>query len=151
MTFYPHVIEDPDDVSSGDREDIHFERQTIYFLDQFKDVPAEQWFTKSVASAFELGLMKGNSATTFNPYGDVTIAEAITMAARIHSIYITGTENFAQSGKWYQVYLDYAYQNGIISQAYYTCDVTHKATRAESAAIVARMADTDNRMNFTLG
>ena len=83
--------------------------------------------------------MKGNSKTTFNPYGKVTIAEAITMAARIHSIYTTGSENFVQSSesKWYQCYLDYAYENGIIDYAYYNSDVTYPATRAEYAEIFA--------------
>ena len=119
--------------------EVHFERVTIYYQDQFTDVPADQWYTESVANAFELGLMKGNSADTFNPYGDVTVAEAITMAARIHSIYSTGTENFDQSvgGAWYQTYLDYALANGIISRAYYNSDVTHKASRAQFAEIFA--------------
>ncbi len=119
---------------------VHFERVTIYFQDQFTDVPSDQWYTGSVADAFELGLMKGNSRDTFNPYGDVTIAEAVTMAARIHSIYSTGTENFDQStgGAWYQSYLDYALENGIISRAYYNCDVSHKATRAQFAEIFAK-------------
>lgn len=119
--------------------DIHCEKQTIYFQGQFTDVAANQWFTNSVAEAFGLGLMKGNSADTFNPYGDVTLAEAITMACRIHSIYTNGTESFVQTGsKWYQVYLDYAYQNGIISRAYYNADVERKATRAQFAEIFAK-------------
>jgi len=117
--------------------EVHFERVTVYYQDQFTDVPADQWYTGSVANAFELGLMKGNSVDTFNPYGDVTVAEAITMAARIHSIYSKGTENFDQSvgGAWYQTYLDYALANGIISRAYYNSDVTHKASRAQFAEI----------------
>ena len=118
--------------------EVHFEKQTVYYQDQFTDVPANQWYTPSVASAFEFGLMKGNGDSTFNPYGDVTVAEAVTMAARIHSIYTTGTESFVQTGdKWYQVYLDYALENGIISKAYYNSDVTHKATRAQFAEIFA--------------
>lgn len=119
-------------------EYVHFPRVATYTQGQFTDVPASQWFTKNVAEAVELGLMKGSSATTFKPYGDVTLAEAITMAARIHSIYTTGSENFVQSSgsAWYQVYLDYAYRNGI-SQNYYTCDVTKKATRAQYAEIFA--------------
>ncbi len=116
---------------------VHFKKATIYSQGQFSDVAANQWFTDSVASAFEYGLMKGNSATTFSPYGDVTIAEAITMAARIHSIYSTGTEEFKQTGAWYQVYLDYALKNNIISKAYYNCDVKNKATRVQFAEIFA--------------
>lgn len=117
---------------------VHFARVNTYFQDQFTDVPANQWYTGSVAEAFELGLMRGSSQTTFDPYGDVTIAEAVTMAARIHSIYTRGFENFQQtSGSWYQVYLDYAYQNGIIGLAYYNCDVSQRASRAQFAEILA--------------
>lgn len=116
---------------------VHFPRRAAYVQGQFSDVPANQWFTDNVANAFSLGLMKGNSAMTFGPYGDVTIAEAIAMAARIHSIYTTGTDNFTQDTPWYQCYLDYAYQNQIISYAYYNCDAKHKATRAQFAEIFA--------------
>lgn len=126
-------------VDSFHTQGIHFMRTTAYSQGQFTDVPASQWFTRSVADAFELGLMKGDSATTFNPYGDVTLAEAITMASRIHSIYYTGTENFNQGsgGAWYQTYLDYAYNNGIIDDSYYNTDVTVKATRAQFAEVLS--------------
>ena len=123
--------------SAAPKSDVHFERRRVYRQDQFSDVPASQWFAKTVASAYELGLMQGTSSTTFYPGGDVTIAEAVTMAARVHSINATGTENFVQTGNWYQVYLDYAYQNGIISYDYYNSDVTQKATRAQFAEIFA--------------
>ena len=119
---------------------VSFPRQNIYVQGQFTDVPANQWFTPGVAEAFELGLMKGSSTTTFNPYGDVTISEAITMAARIHSIYANGTETIRamRSGEqWYQPYLDYAYENGVIRLAYYNCDVNQRATRAQFAEIFA--------------
>ena len=118
---------------------IKFEKQTLYFQGQFNDVPANQWFTNGVATAVEFGLMKG-SDNGFNPYGDVTLAEAITMAARINSIYSTGSESFDQSvgNAWYQTYLDYAYQKGIISRAYYNSNVTNKATRAQFAEIFAK-------------
>ena len=51
-----------------------------------------------------------------------------------------GSESFDQSigGKWYQVYLDYAYNNGIISRAYFNGDVTRDATRAQFAEIFAK-------------
>lgn len=121
------------------RNGIHFARIAAYSQGQYTDIPADQWFTDNVAYAFEIGLMNGNSATTFNPYGDVTLAEAITIASRIHSIYYTGTESFNQNsgGAWYQIYLDYAYRNGIINSGYYNTDVTVKATRAQFAEILS--------------
>lgn len=115
-------------------------KQTVYVQGQFSDVPANQWYTNNVAETFELGLMKGNSSTTFNPYGDVTIAEAITMASRIHSVYTNGSENIRKTSSgeaWYQPYLDYAYSNGLIRVAYYNCDVRQKANRAQFAEIFA--------------
>lgn len=39
---------------------------------------------------------------------------------------------------WYQTYLDYAYENGIISSNLYSADVNQKATRAQFAEIFAR-------------
>ena len=118
---------------------VHFPKVSVYVQGQFTDVPAAQWFTQNVAGAVEFGLMKGNTASTFNPYGDVTLAETITMAARIHSIYTTGAESFDQSvgDVWYQVYLNYAYQNGIIGYSLYTGNVQEKATRAQYAEIFA--------------
>ena len=133
-----------EEIKVGEKKDVHFPRVKVYHQDQYTDVKANQWFTDTVASAFELGLMKGNSATTFSPYGDVSIAEAITMAARIHSANATGSADFVQSGQWYQVYLDYAYQNGIIDYAYYNSDVNQKATRAQFAEIFANSLPAEN-------
>lgn len=117
--------------------EVHFPRVNVYSQGQFTDVPAGQWYTDSVKQAFELGLMVGESDNTFKPQDNVTVAQAITMAARVHSIYTTGAESFQPSGIWYQVYLDYAFQNGIISYAYYNSDVTQTATRAQFAEIFA--------------
>lgn len=116
---------------------VHFNRVAAY-SGQFTDVSSNQWYAGSVADAYEFGLMKGTSATRFSPNGSVTLAEVITVAARIHSIYTTGSQNFVQRGKWYQVYLDYAYKNGIITTAMYNGSVTQKATRAQCAEIFAK-------------
>ena len=130
-------------------KEVHFPKVMSYYQGQFIDVDDAHWFMTNVADAVQFGLMKGNltkdnSATIFNPLGNVTVAEAITMAARIHSIDTTGTETFKQGEPWYQCYLDYAYQNGIISYAYYNCDVNSKATRAQFAEIfAAAMPDED--------
>lgn len=104
------------------------------YYGQFKDVTPNAWYRENVATAYELGLMKGSSDTTFNVRGNVTIAEAITMAARLHSIYFTGTENFVQSGNvWYQTYVTYATQNGITTHNYNS--YSRAITRGEFAEI----------------
>ena len=115
-----------------------FIRSSVYTPSQFRDVDENLWYgfnqQKVVASAFEYGIMKGSSATVFNPTGNVTVAEAITIAARVHSIYSTGGENFVQGTPWYRVYVDYATANGIIAANDFT-DYARAATRAEVAYI----------------
>lgn len=136
------TVEEEKPVIEDKAYSFRFPRTNVYHQDQFYDVKANQWFTQTVADAFEMGLVKGMSSTEFSPYGDVTVAEAITMAARIHKIYTSGTEDFASNGgMWYQVYLDYAYENSVISRAYYNSDVSQKATRAQFAEIFANAMD----------
>lgn len=118
--------------------EVHFEKIRTYSNHQFSDVVENSWYASSVKLAYEYSLMKGNSDTTFNPEGNVTVAEAVTMAARIHSLYTTGAESFVQDSKnWAKVYLDYALENQIIRQSYYDCDVSLPATRAQFAEIFA--------------
>jgi hypothetical protein len=113
-----------------------------YVSGQFTDVGGNAWYSKVVALAYEYGLMKGSSETTFNPTGNITVAEAITVAARVHSIYYTGADNFTQSAPWYQVYADYAVLKGIIAANEFT-DYNRAATRAEMAYIFSRTLPPD--------
>ena len=115
----------------------NFGKVNAYTAGQFTDVPADAWFAPNVQAAYELDLMTGSSATTFNPNGNLTIAEALVLACRLHSTYVGDGETFAASGgTWYQPYVDYAVASGIIAANAYT-DYTATATRAQFAAILA--------------
>ncbi len=103
----------------------------------FSDVAPESWYAQNVAAAYELGLVNGKSETQFFPDGNVTIAESITLAARIHNTYCGNTVSFSQSSPWYQAYVDYAVENAIIStETFKSYDAL--ATRAEFANIMAK-------------
>lgn len=103
----------------------------------FQDVATSDWYYTAVKTCYELDLMKGNSATTFNPKGNVTLAQVITMAARVHKIYHEGTGDFESVGsKWYQAYADYALEQGIIKSGDFS-DYDKTATRAEMAYVFA--------------
>lgn len=92
----------------------NFKTVNSYYSGLFSDVAASDWFDENVERAYELGLMKGISDTSFDPNAYITVAQAVTLAARLHSIYHTGSENFVQSGKnWYDVYMTYATANNI--------------------------------------
>jgi len=117
----------------------NFRKVDLYTAGKFTDVSEDAWYgynkQKVIANAFEYGLMRGSSATIFNPTGNMTVAEAITVAARVHSIYSTGVDDLVQSGSpWFKVYTDYAIENGIISAGAFP-DYERPATRAEMAYI----------------
>jgi fibronectin type 3 domain-containing protein len=119
----------------------NFQKVNTYTPGMFTDVNENAWYgfyqQKVIASAYEYGLMKGNSATTFNPTGNMTIAEAITVAARVHSIYMTSADNFTQGNPWYKVYVDYAIDKGIITASDFS-NYTVAATRVQMAYIFSK-------------
>jgi len=102
--------------------------------DTFSDINSSDWFYSNVEYVYMYGLMNGSNGK-FDPNGNVTIAQTITVAARLHSIYNTGEDNFEQGSPWYQTYVDYAKENGIISSDY--PNYNKAATRAEYATILA--------------
>lgn len=113
-----------------------FTRTESYQSGMFSDVPANAWYAENVAAAYELGLMKGSSSTQFSPLDNLTVAEMLTIACRIHAIYYTGKAEFPQSTPWYQVYVDYAIENGLITADQFA-DWNANATRAQFAAVMA--------------
>lgn len=114
-----------------------FERINSYETGKFSDVASDMWYAESVIAAYELGLVKGVSETAFNPEGNIAIAEVITLASRLHKIYNGKGGSFEEGNPWYQVYVDYAVENGILGTNEFS-DYTSLATRAQCAAILSR-------------
>jgi len=56
----------------------------------FADVPDNAWYRDAVASAYEYGIIEGKGEQRFDPYGEITWAEALAIAARIHAYYRYG-------------------------------------------------------------
>ena len=92
-----------------------FSRISTYTDGQFSDVNSEAWFAGEVKNTYELGLMNGIGGGLFSPDGNVTVVEAITMAARAYATYIEETISPAD-GEWYQMYVDYAIKNGFVTE-----------------------------------
>lgn len=93
-----------------------FEKTDVY-ENQFTDVPGDKWYAGSVKSVYELGLIKGTSDTTFSPQAEMSVAQAVTLASRLHSIY-NGTEitpSAKEGARWFETYTEYCIANGIIA------------------------------------
>ena len=110
-------------------------------VNPFTDVKGTDWFIDDVIYAYDKGLIDGTSPTTFSPNSNLTYAQAITLAARMHQLYTKG-EITLENGDdpWYQSYVDYAIENGIISGDY---DWGAMATRAGYMQIFANALPND--------
>ena len=106
-------------------------------VNPFVDVKTTDWFYQDVLTAWKDGLVNGRTTTTYVPDGNITLAEAIKLAATMHQKYTTGNVTLANgSPEWYSTYVAYAVANGIIQDGEYT-DLNAIATRAQFASIFA--------------
>ena len=112
----------------------NFKKVNTYTDGKFSDVKAGDWYADNVKAAYELDLMIGQGAK-FGVDSDVTIAETVTLAARLHSIYSGDGRTFEQGSVWYQVYADYVEEKNIFDLS--GLDMKASATRAQYAAILS--------------
>lgn len=103
-----------------------------YTPGQFTDIAPDAWCADNVKAAYELGIMGGKSETVFDAEDNLTVAQAIVMACRLHSAYVRDDAQFEAGSPWYAPYLDYAREHGIQCE-YSAYDVP--ATRAQFAVI----------------
>ena len=111
----------------------NFTSSDTYIVGQFNDVNAEDWFAPYVETAYNCGFVQGKGGGVFDPGGLLTLGEAVTLAARLRSIYYTGSADFPVSEPFYSAYTDYALENGILDGH---GDYGAFATRAEFAQLI---------------
>ena len=111
------------------------EKETV----QFSDVRESDWFAKDLLQARKEGLINGLDGNTYNPHGNVTLAQAITMAARVY-MRKTGEkpDSSLNGGKWYTQYLSFAIDKKIIDKDDFE-NYDAYATRAEIAHIFSSL------------
>ena len=101
----------------------------------FADVPSASWYYNSVRAAWENGLIDGVTANEFRPDDQLTVAQAIKLAAALHQMQKTGSVTLTNGApNWYDSYVAYAVDNGIIGKDYlnYTrAQMNAPATRGE--------------------
>lgn len=116
-----------------------FFRSYKYKLGQFSDVIATDWFEPWVAKASEYGFVKGASDGNFHPMGEISYAQLITIASRMHSIYYNNTIEERSGSEWYMTYVNYAMDHGIIDRGYVDGEMMkEKVNRSDSIGILGR-------------
>ena len=106
----------------------------------FSDVAEDAWYYAPITKAVEKGIVVGNADGTYAPRGTLTWAQTITFAVRLDQlrkeIDIYGSED--QTGEhWYDIYVEYALENGIINSEPVTPGGT--ITRADAAVIFSKV------------
>ena len=111
----------------------------------FRDVPASAWYYDAVKSAWKVHLIDGVTSTEFRPDENMTVAQAIKLAAVLHQLNYRSKVSLENGyPNWYSTYVDYAVNNGLIERAYgsYTAAQMNAAvTRAEFVHIFHAATD----------
>ena len=105
---------------------------------QFTDM---NWSKDFVEKVYAYGWMDGMGGGKFAPEGDLTIAQAIVLAARLHSVQVNEPIPTSE-GPWYQTYVDYCKANNLLWNFY-----SYWEEGAE-AKLMARMNDKATRMDM---
>lgn len=140
-TMYP---EEEVEEEEGE-EEFQFNGYAVVNTDElpYVDVNTGNWFYKEVESAYKLGFVKGKSVFTYDPNGNVTIAEAITFALRLnYGYYGKEMPEIATEGDWYTPIVEAALEAGIIKKAQFT-EYDVPALRKQVAAIMAKSVPSD--------
>ena len=129
------------DTDSLTDSDTKFSTSTDYY--GFLDADESAWYGSQqqgvIKSVVQLGIMNGYTDGTFHPIGNITLSEAIKMAAVVHATCNNQSISFSASdgGKWYDAYLNYCVKNRIVSNGEYA-SLDAYATRAQIAHIFAK-------------
>ena len=121
--------------SGGGGSKTYFSETRTYTDGMFTDVSKDEWYYDGIATAYALGFMSGMGDGIFSPEGNMTVAEAVTIASRMHNIYHRNQADFAvpQGDAWYSPYRMYAEENGFLDLAVDNPDANIK--RSEMAVL----------------
>ena len=84
----------------------------------FSDIKAGAWYENNVKNAAALGIISGKGNNTFDPQGNLTVAEAITLVANTRAYFNDELPELTaktSTGHWVQKYADYIKAQGISS------------------------------------
>ena len=114
----------------------HFVKQADFSEETFSDVSPDNWSYSVISACYEDGLMQGRE-DVFDRTGRLSVAEALTMADRVHQIYAEGACTLTNGHPWYQPYVDYALSAGIIQEGDFF-SWSEPISRADMAYVFSR-------------
>ena len=86
---------------------------------RFRDISKSAWYYEAVNYAVKNGLFNGTGETTFSPSAGMTRAMFVTVLGRAGEVntanYAASSFSDVKSGSWYGSYVQWAYENKIVS------------------------------------
>ena len=124
---------------------VTFKKTQISAIDNFTDVSSADWFYDAVSYAVSEGLFNGVSDTQFAPNSNMTRAMFVTVLGRLAKVdtskYSGDSFTDVEKGSWYDPYVQWASENGIVNGV---SDGVFRPngqiTREQMAAILYRFA-----------
>lgn len=105
----------------------------------FSDVPSNAWYAQDVAAAERSGILQGTGNGRFSPDGNLTLAQAITMAARTYAYERGETIPKTGGSTWYSDFLQYANDKGICAIGEFGAAYDNFCNRLTMAKLFARV------------
>lgn len=105
----------------------------------FSDVPSNAWYAQDVAAAEKSGILQGTGNGRFSPDGNLTLAQAITMAARTYAYERGETIPKTGGSTWYSDFLQYASDKGICAIGEFGAAYDNFCNRLTMAKLFARV------------
>ena len=115
----------------------------------FSDVPSNAWYAEDVNDVQKYGILQGVGNNKFNPTGNMTLAEAITLACRTYAKIHNETIPNTNDDPWYWGYVQYADSKGICKNAEFGTSYNKYCSRLTMAILFSRVlpAETQKEIN----
>lgn len=111
----------------------------------FSDVPASQWYADYAVKAAQAGLMKGTGGDKFSPNGTLTVAEVVTLTARLYADR-QGESVPTSDGAWYLGAYNYCVDQGLFTTSEVSLStMLNKATRFQMVDLLDRAVPSEEK------
>ncbi len=107
----------------------HSPQEQTYWTNCFSDVHTE-WFAPYVCFAKTAGIISGYKGGSFKPNNSITVPEALKIVLEGY-----GKNVPSAAGPWYQKYVNYAQNNGLMLSGWQN-NLNHHVTREEMAELI---------------
>ena len=114
---------------------------------QFSDVPAYAWYASDVYDVQAYGILEGTGNGCFSPETTLTLAQAITMAARTDAYQQGKTIDSDGASPWYAPYVSYVVERGICAEDEFGTAYNDACSRKVMAELFARVFPKDTEDN----